>query len=272
MSSEIGSTPRLGGLGGLGGAGSFDKNATEPETGLSRGALMAAFWAAAALSIALPRIPYGRNILYPFSLLGVWAHEMGHGLTALLTGGGFEKLELYRGLGGVAYHTGAGRFTGAMVSAGGLMGPAIFGGLIIIFGSRSKTAKWVLAVLSVLILVSVALWIRNAFGFGAMLAMGVVLAPIAFYAPPVARILLAQFIGIQFVLSSWGTLDYMFTNDIVIDGKTVPGDSGAIEDALFLPYWFWGGLTAFLSAVILLASFWFAWIRPRRVDPALAPN
>lgn len=256
MTNEIGPSSKL--------TGGLDRASTDPETGLARGVLMATFWAAVAAAFILPRVPYGSRILYPFALLGVWAHEMGHGLMAIFTGGGFERMELDPGLGGLAYHTGAERFTGALVSAGGLLGPAVFGGLVIIFGSRQKTAKWVLAALSLLILLSVALWVRGGFGFFAMLGIGAVLAPIAFYAPAVVRILVAQFIGIQFILSSWGTLDYMFTDNIVIDGKEVPGDSGSIADALLLPYWFWGGLTALLSAVILVASFWIAWIRPYR--------
>ena len=36
----------------------------------------------------------GRFILYPFTILGTWFHEMGHGVTAMLMGGSFEQLEI----------------------------------------------------------------------------------------------------------------------------------------------------------------------------------
>ena len=61
------------------------------------------FLAAAGASLALYLIPYGRYVLYPFALLATWAHEMGHGLTALVCGGVFDKLVLYSNLGGTAY-------------------------------------------------------------------------------------------------------------------------------------------------------------------------
>ena len=33
-------------------------------------------------------VPYGGYLLYPFTLLSTWVHEMGHGVTALLRIGG----------------------------------------------------------------------------------------------------------------------------------------------------------------------------------------
>lgn len=231
---------------------------------LNRGQLMTAFWAAVALSAVLPRIPHGRKILYPFSLLGVWAHEMGHAILAVITPSDFRSLELYKGLGGVVYHAGAGRISGAIISAGGLLGPAFFGALIIIFSARPKTSRYVLPVISVMVALSVIFFIRNGFGMAAMSAIAVVLIPIAFKAPTIIRVFVAQLIGIQFCLASWGSWDYLFTGEIEIDGRPANSDTGAIEEALFLPYWFWGALIAFLSAVILLFAFYTAWIKPFR--------
>lgn len=229
-----------------------------------RNRLVIVFWAAVALSIVLPRIPYGRNVLYPFSLLGTWAHEMGHGIVAELVGGDFVKLELYSNLGGVAWHSGSGRIAGTLVSAGGLLGPAIFGGLIIVFSARVKTAPWVLAVLSVMIVASVLFVVRNLFGMVSMSLIAVVLLPIAFKAPDILRTAVAQLIGIQFCFASWNSVDYMFTKNFVRDGETLNSDTENIAEVLLLPYWFWGGLTAGLSALILVFSFYVAWIRPLR--------
>jgi hypothetical protein len=235
-----------------------------PGSGLSRNTLFGLFWAAAAASVILPRLPYGRQLMYPFSLVGVWAHEMGHGLTALLTGNEFRRLEIFENLGGLAYTAGTGRVTGALVSAGGLLGPAVFGALIIIFGARRETAKWVLAALSVLVALSIVAFIRNGFGMVAMGLIAAVLVPVAFYAPEAARIFVAQLIGIRLVLASWLSLDYMFTDEITLEGQRLSSDTGSIADALFLPYWFWGGLIAVLSALILIAAFYYAWVRPYR--------
>lgn len=242
------------------------KEASTGITDLNRGQLMAAFWAAAALAVVLPRIPYGRNILYPFQLLGVWAHEMGHALLAVITPADFIELELYRGLGGVVRHAGAGRFAGVLISASGLLAPAFFGALIIIFSARRKTSRYVLPVISVMVGLSVLFFIRNLFGSLAMAAIAAVLIPIAFMAPDIVRVFISQMIGIQFCLFSWGSWDYLFTEKIEIDGRPVFSDTGQIQEALFLPYWFWGGLLGGLSVAMLLGAFYVAWIRPFRGD------
>ena len=41
--------------------------------------------------------------LYPFTLLGTWVHEMGHGLGALLCGGRFDRLEIFEDASGLAF-------------------------------------------------------------------------------------------------------------------------------------------------------------------------
>lgn len=229
--------------------------------------LLAFFWVAAAISLVLPRIPYGRTVLYPFALLGTWAHEMGHGLFAIIAGGSFNRLVIYQNLGGTAYSSGVGSLGRAFVAAGGLLGPAIAGGMIIVLGSREATARWVLAGLSLLLALSLVFFVRNLFGWLALGLIAALLGPLAFYGPELIRVFVAQLIGIQFCLASWGTLDYMFTKSFRRDGQIIDSDTQEIADVLLLPYWFWGGLIALVSFAIMASSFYLAWIRPFR-DPS----
>jgi len=223
--------------------------------------LAAAFWSAVAVSLILPMLPYGRNFLYPFALLGTWAHEGGHGLTAILVGGNFKSLELYSNLGGVAYSSGVGKKSQALVAIGGLLGPAVAGGTIIIFGAKQETASWILFGLAILIFISILFFIRNRFGIVAMALIGLILIYITFYSDETIRIFIAQLIGIQFCVSSWNTLDYMFTKNFVRNGKRINSDTQDITEALFMPYWFWGAVTAITSALILIAAYYQAWVR-----------
>lgn len=232
------------------------------EAGADR--LMLFFWIAAAVSLILPRLPYGRQVLYPFALLGTWVHEMGHGLFAIVAGGSFNRLLIYQSLGGTAHFSGVGAAGRAFVAAGGLLGPAIAGGLIIILGSRESTARFVLAGLAVLLVLSLVLFVRNTFGWVALGLIAAVLGPLAFYGPDVARIFVAQLIGIQFCLASWGTLDYMFTKSFRRDGEVINSDTQEIAEVLLLPYWFWGGLIALISFAVMASSFYVAWILPLR--------
>ena len=228
---------------------------------LGQGQLIRVFWAAVVLSLVLPRLPYGRTLLYPFALLGTWAHEMGHGLTALGVGGSFKRLEVHRSLDGLAYSSGVGPFGRAVVAAGGLLAPAVAGGLVIVLGARESTAPWILAGLAVAVLVSVVLFVRNSFGWVALGLTGLSLVAVAWFAGEVVRIFVAQLIGIQFCVASWGSLNYMFTKNFPRrDGTLMDSDTQTIANVLLLPYWFWGGIIAALSLVILAGSFYLAWI------------
>ncbi|MBX3467884.1 MAG: M50 family metallopeptidase [Planctomycetes bacterium] len=235
-----------------------------PDQQPPRARLAATFWGAAALSIVLAVVPYGRYALYPFALLATWAHEMGHGLAALLVGGAFEHLELYPDLGGVAFSRHAGGLRGPIVSAGGLLGPALLGGLIIVLGSRQATARRVLLVLGLALAGSLALWVRNLFGAVAVGALAAGLLAAARWGGETPRLVVTQFIGIQLCLGSLASFDYMFTRGFERGGKTMASDTQAIAEVLILPYWFWGALIAALSLAILAASFWAAWIKPAR--------
>lgn len=243
---------------------------SEQSPDLSRQQLLGFFGFAVVASLVLPLIPFGRFVLYPFALLGTWAHELGHGVMAMILGGTFDRLEVYQGLGGVAYYRGLGDLASVGVAVAGLLGPAILGATVIMLGSRPGAARRVLAVLGVVVLASVLLFVRNAFGVLALGVIGVVLVGIGVAGPARLRVALAQLIGVQFCLTSLGTLDYMFTSTFERDGTTVESDTETIASVLFLPYWFWGGLIAALSFAIMGYAIFRAWIRPAQTERAIS--
>lgn len=49
----------------------------------------------ALVSVLLWQISLGSLLLYPFTILATWFHEMGHGLAAMLTGSRFERLLIF---------------------------------------------------------------------------------------------------------------------------------------------------------------------------------
>ena len=57
-------------------------------------------------------------------------------------------------------------------------------------------------------------------------------------------------------LSWFRDLDYMFSARAVVAGVARPSDSAVIADALWLPYWFWGGVVAALSLTLLVFGLW----------------
>jgi hypothetical protein len=64
-----------------------------------------------------------------------------------------------------------------------------------------------------------------------------------------------QLLGIQLCLSVFSDLDYMFSEGAVVNGQRQFSDVAQIEQALWLPYWIWGGLVALISFTVLALGF-----------------
>lgn len=208
-----------------------------------------------AITISLYYVPYGRSIAYPLLLLSTLAHEMGHGIAAVIVGGNFEQFHLYADASGVAYSSfsgGATRFQSACTSAGGLVGPAFVGMLMFIFGRNEKKNKIFLSILGCGILLSVLLVVRNGFGIGFVSAVGVVTLFIGMRSSARIAQLFSYLIGVQLALSVFSRGDYLFMEKAETTAGPMPSDVSNMANALFLPYWFWGIVCGGISIVFLL--------------------
>ncbi|MBC7618696.1 MAG: M50 family metallopeptidase [Candidatus Saccharibacteria bacterium] len=207
----------------------------------------------AATAIAVVwQLPFGRQLLYPLTLLSTFAHELGHGLTALLMGAHFDHLQLNAdGSGSAVWHGNPGPLAIAAIAAGGLIGPSLAGVSLLMLARSTQRARGLLALLAVLLLVSMAVWARNAFGIFFLLTSAAALALAVRYLCDVWAALLLNLIAVTLCLSWFTDLDYMFSSVAVVNGVRYPSDSAAMAQALWLPYWFWGGLVAVVSLVVL---------------------
>ena len=211
----------------------------------------------AIATVILWQIPWGNYILYPFSILATWFHEMGHGLTAILMGGDFRKLEIFANGSGLATHSGSlylGRIGRALVAAGGPLGPAVAGSLFILAGKSHKTAKYGLLFLGSLLIVSALIWVRSAFGLLAISLWGLVVLAIALKAPRSFHIPAIQLLGVQACVSVYHQVGYLFTHSVVINSRAMLSDTGQIARQLFLPHWLWASLICFISVFLLVQS------------------
>nr|WP_295785877.1 M50 family metallopeptidase [Rhodoferax sp.] len=197
------------------------------------------------------QLPYGQQLLYPLTLLATYAHEMGHGLTALLTGAEFDQMLLHADGSGVAVWRGnPGRLASALIAAGGLIGPTIAGVTLLLASRKQRYARAVLATLSALLLVSMALWSRNTFGVAFLIAVAATLGLAAKAMPDAAAAFVLHLIAATLCLSWFIHLGYMFSAQAVVNGVAMPSDSAVIAQALWLPYWFWGAVVAALSLAV----------------------
>lgn len=212
---------------------------------------------AVATIIVAWQLPYGPQVLYPLSLLGTFAHEMGHGLTALLVGEEFEYLLLHADGSGLAAWRGApGRLARAAIAAGGLLGPSIAGVSLMFFARSPRLVRLLLIVLAAGLALCVLIWVRNLFGIAFLLGAAAVLAAGARWLGDAAASFGLRLLTAVLCLSWFRDLGYMFSAQVVVAGVVHPSDSAVIADALWLPYWFWGALVATLSLAVLLFGLW----------------
>ncbi len=218
----------------------------------------------ALASILLWQTTLGSLLLYPFTILATWFHEMGHGLAAMLTGRGFERLLIFADGSGVAQSLRPAdgyRLTDALVAASGPLGPAIAGALLIVASRSPAATRNALAVLGVALVVSTLIWVRSPTGWLVLPALGLAIAALALRGSVAWQRFGIQLIGVQACISAWQQFDYLFSPGGTVGGELHRSDTGAIADVLVLPYWFWG---AMISAAILALLGWSLRLALRR--------
>ena len=218
----------------------------------------------ALASILLWQTMVGSLLLYPFTILATWFHEMGHGIAAMLAGRRFDRLLIFADGSGVALSLRPGdgyRGTDALVAASGPLGPAVAGALLIV-SSRSATAtRNALAVLGIALILSTLIWVRSLTGWLVLPALGVAMVLLAVRGSRAWQGFAIQLIGVQACISVWQQFDYLFSPGGAVGGQLQRSDTGAIADVLLLPYWFWGATISIVILALLWLSFSLAFRR-----------
>lgn len=207
----------------------------------------------AIATVFLWQVPGGKIIIYPFTILATWFHEMGHGLMGIILGGDFERLEIEKNGNGLARCSGnffLGRVGNALFYAAGSMLPPIVGGGLIIASRNLQISHSVLILLGIFLMLSTIIWVRTSFGIVVIPLLGFSILAIALKTPLDTQKFATQFIGVQACISTFKNFGYLFTYKI-------PGgfsDTARISENLFLPHWFWGIIMTIASLEILLQS------------------
>lgn len=216
---------------------------------------------AAVLTTAIPQFPLGNFAIYPFTILITWFHEMGHGLVALLLGWDFERLLIFPSGSGLAEShapDGGSRIGRALVSAGGPLAPSLAGSLLIIATRKHTHWRPALYLLAGLIALSTLIWVRGAVGLVILPLVSLALVALAFRGRDWMVRFGLQFLGVLAALSMFRDWDYLFSHSAVIGGQPMLSDTGAMEEALLLPFWLWAILIIALSGLMIGASLKYA--------------
>jgi hypothetical protein len=213
----------------------------------------------AALTLAAWQFPLGRQLLYPFTLLATYAHEMGHGITAFLLGGSFDALEMHLDGSGLAHwHGDVGRIARGLIAAGGLVGPSIAGAVVLILSRKPRYARLVLYAIASFMMISLLFVARSTFAVAFILGCVVLFVLFAQRFAGPFQAFFVQLIGVQLCLSVFRDVSYMFSEGGLVDGVYHLSDSAQIAEALLLPYWVWGAMTAGFSFAVLTAGLYLA--------------
>ena len=215
------------------------------------------FWTAVALTVVLWFIPFGSLIIWPFTFLATWAHEMGHGIAGILVGGTFDRLEIYEYGGGRAFITGVpgGGIKSALISVGGLVGAPLLGAMFVALGVREMAGRVLLFLLAVTLLLSAVFLVRTVFGVAVSVIFAAVLGFCAYNLGPQIRFLLVQLVGIQMSLSAVRGFDYLFSAYANFPTGRVNSDVTSIAESIGGHYLLWGGLIFVFNALVLLGAF-----------------
>lgn len=226
-----------------GGPASAETPAASPT---SRRALLVAI----SVSVLLGSfVPFGRQLLYPFTLMGTWVHEMGHGLAAIIAGGQLESLDVFANASGLA-HTRHAPSADGFVCAAGLLGPPIVGAAVLAGARGPKRARIVLVLLGAGMVLSLVLWVRSFAGWIALPVVAALIGAFGRWGSPREVLFLAQFIGLRLALDTVTRIDYAFTEKVTIDGEERVSDIARVAES-------WGGPMFMWSMVVTLVSFAF---------------
>lgn len=215
----------------------------------------------AIATVLLWQFPIGSTLLYPFTLLATWFHEMGHGLAAAALGGDFEQLVIFPDGSGYALSSVPAdmmAISHALIAAAGLVGPSVAGAIMIV-GSRSRTAtRWLLAGLGVALALSTLIWVRSLAGWIVLPAFAVLALFVAMSGKERLQRFTIELLGVQAAISVWRDVRYLFSEGGFVGGQYAPSDTAAIADALLLPYWVWGGLITLVIVGMIWSALRFA--------------
>lgn len=211
-------------------------------------------------------VPGGRLLLYPLTLFVTWVHETGHGLAALAVGGSFSHLQIMSDASGLAYTAAWPGWPMAAVSAGGLLGPAVFGAVVLGTVHGPKRARVFLVTLAVFMLLSTVIWIRSATGVIVVPALAVLLGWVGwrgFRESPERRVIVAQVLAVVAAIDTLTRMvSYVFMKQVTVDGQVRLSDIGRFAENVGGWYVLWGVAFTIVACAMLGLGGWLAWRVP----------
>jgi uncharacterized membrane protein len=208
-------------------------------------------------------------VLYPFKLLATWMHELSHAVVMILTGAGFDHMEVYRDGSGLAFaRWGVGTAGRAVIAAAGYMGTPVFGAVLLSVAHRPMAARRGLSIIGVLLVAS-AIVVEPRFGQIAVIVTGVVAVAAALLLRDRWAVLLANLVAAQACINAVVDIRVLYRPTLMVDGKSMGrSDAHTMAATTFgtdadWAIWFWA--SAWLVWSLALFFLALALARRRRI-------
>ena len=179
------------------------------------------------LGFLLCRIPYAGKWFRGFDTL---FHETGHALTAMVLGGEAHSIDLNADTSGKTVFSSKGKWRNWLVYVSGYPFSSVCGCLLYVMISFGHSAAALLFTLSI-ILLNLALWIRNAYGWAWVLVNGAGILLVFYY----HWVFWQQALAI--LIASWVSLDAFYSCWVLIllNTKKPEGDAGELKKITHIP-------------------------------------
>ncbi len=208
---------------------------------------------ALVMSAVASLTPVLRGFLLPLVYLNTHFHELFHALTALATGGTVESISVFSNGSGVTPIRG-GMWT--LISSAGYVGAAVLGACLIYVGRDSKHAQYALRVMSVMLGISLIMFVRGdaigvasgVFWVAALWGLSLLKGANPMYA--------LQFIAIQQCMSA---VDSLYTLLKISATTEVSSDAQNMAEMTHLPAYFWAFVWCLVSLSLMAVTIKKAW-------------
>ena len=240
-------------------------NASPPNRELSTKKITGLISLAALLSLVLLAMPL---LGYPFRLLMTIVHELGHGLTAVLTGGEFIRFVVYPNGAGLAFTQGGWRF---LVIPAGYLSVALFGAGLILLGRSAKWSRLILALIGALMIYFALRYGGPTLLSGEVFAgaltiisgvvFGVLILLVAVKSPPGGIVFLLHLLAFQAALTAFSDLIGLIGLSTRVFNAP-ENDALSMAQLTYIPAMVWAIVWAAAALILIGGAVWFTWVRP----------
>ena len=224
---------------------------------------------ALVVAALLSWLPWLSWVDYPFRLLLTIVHELGHGITALATGGRFLRFVIFPDGSGVAYSAGGWRL---LIVPAGYLTAATFGAGLILLGRSPRASRLALAALGLVVGLTALRYglpslLSADAGAGLLttasgLTFGLGFLWVAMRATAPWIVFLTHLVAFQATLDAFSDLNVLI--GLASSGDASGNDARTMAEVTGLPALLWAGLWGLAALLLVGAAMRAAWLRSGR--------